>query len=36
MSDGKLVKIEEINHYPNVETVYNLEVDGNHDYFVDK
>ena len=36
MNDGKLVKIEKINHYPNVETVYNLEVDGNHDYFVDK
>jgi hypothetical protein len=36
MSDGRLVKIENINHYSNKETVYNLEVDGNHDYFVDK
>ena len=36
MSDGSLVKIESINHYSNKETVYNLEVDGNHDYFVDK
>jgi intein/homing endonuclease len=36
MSDGKLVKIDKINHYNNQETVYNLEVEGNHDYFVDK
>ena len=36
MSDGSLVKIEKINHYSNVETVYNLEVADNHDYFVDE
>jgi intein/homing endonuclease len=36
MSDGSLVKIEKINHYNNQETVYNLEVENNHDYFVDK
>ena len=34
MIDGSLVEIEEINHYHNQETVYNLEVEGNHDYFV--
>jgi hypothetical protein len=34
MSDGNLVKIEKINHYNNKETVYNLEVEWNHDYFV--
>ena len=36
MNDGTLVKIDKINHYNNQETVYNLEVEGNHDYFVDK
>ena len=36
MSDGNLAKIEKINHYSNQETVYNLEVEGNHDYFVDE
>jgi hypothetical protein len=36
MSNGKLVWIEKIDHYPNIETVYNLEVSGNHDYFVDE
>ena len=36
MSDGNLAKIDKINHYNNVETVYNLEVADNHDYFVDK
>ena len=36
MNDGNLVKIDKINHYNNQETVYNLEVEGNHDYFVDK
>ena len=36
MTDGSLVKIENITHYANVETVYNLEVEGNHNYFVDK
>jgi hypothetical protein len=36
MIDGSLVEIEKINHYPNKETVYNLEVEDNHDYFVDK
>ena len=36
MTDGSLVKIEKIKHYNNQETVYNLEVDNNHDYFVDK
>ena len=35
MNDGTLVTIEKINHYSNKETVYNLEVEGNHDYFVD-
>ena len=35
MTDGSLVEIEEIKHYSNQETVYNLEVDGNHNYFVD-
>ena len=34
MKDGSLAKIEKINHYSNKETVYNLEVEGNHDYFV--
>ena len=34
MSDGKLVKIEKINHYNNKETVYNLTVENNHNYFV--
>jgi intein/homing endonuclease len=36
MSDGSLVKIEKISHYSNVETVYNLTVENNHNYFVDK
>ena len=36
MTDGNLVKIENITHYANLETVYNLEVEGNHNYFVDK
>jgi hypothetical protein len=36
MVDGSLVTIEKINHYSNQETVYNLEVEGNHDYFVDR
>jgi intein/homing endonuclease len=36
MSDGNLVKIDKINHYNNQETVYNLEVADNHNYFVDK
>ena len=36
MIDGSLVAIEKVNHYANQETVYNLEVEGNHDYFVDK
>jgi len=36
MVDGSLVEIEKIDHYPNQETVYNLEVEGNHDYFVDE
>ena len=36
MNDGSLVKIEKINHYSNVETVYNLTVENNHNYFVDK
>ena len=36
MIDGSLVEIEKINHYHNQETVYNLEVEGNHDYFVDQ
>jgi hypothetical protein len=36
MSDGELAKIEKINHYKNEETVYNFEVDNNHNYFVDK
>ena len=36
MSDGNLVKIEKINHYSNMETVYNLTVENNHNYFVDK
>ena len=35
MIDWSLVKIEKINHYHDEETVYNLEVEGNHDYFVD-
>jgi intein/homing endonuclease len=36
MNDGNLVKIDKINHYDNQETVYNLEVADNHDYFVDE
>ena len=36
MTDGSLVEIEEIKHYSNQETVYNLEVDGDHNYFVDE
>ena len=36
MIDGSLVTIEEINHYSDQETVYNLEVEGNHDYYVDR
>jgi intein/homing endonuclease len=34
MKDGSLVEIERIEHYPNKETVYNLEVEGNHNYYV--
>lgn len=34
MIDGSLVEIEWIKHYPNKETVYNLEVEGNHNYYV--
>ena len=36
MSNGNLVKIENIKHYNNKETVYNLEVKGNHNYYVDR
>jgi intein/homing endonuclease len=34
MSNGKLVEIEKIKHYPNKETVYNFEVENNHNYYV--
>lgn len=36
MSDWTYVKIDAINHYPIHETVYNLEVEENHNYFVEE
>ena len=36
MKDWSYAIISNINHYPNVETVYNLSVNNNHNYFVDK
>ena len=36
MNDGNLVKIQKINHYNNKETVYNLDVENNHNYYVGK
>ena len=36
MNNGKYAEIDAISHYPNVETVYNLSVANNHNYFVDK
>lgn len=34
MSDGKYVTIDSISHYPNYSTVYNLEVENLHNYYV--
>jgi hypothetical protein len=34
MSDGSYAAIENITHYANIETVYNFEVENNHNYFV--
>ena len=36
MKDWSYAIINNIDHYPNVETVYNLSVNNNHNYFVDK
>ena len=36
MKDGSYVTIDEINHYSNLATVYNLLVENNHNYYVDE
>jgi len=34
MTDGSIVEVENIKHYNNKQTVYNFEVENNHNYFV--